>query len=96
MAARIGVAWRAAKVLRGAAAGYTRGGRDPGEEMAERHRVLIADDHPLMRKLGVGNRTQAVIAAGRLLIDPPPVNPPLPESREKIRNDAENHPSDRP
>jgi DNA-binding NarL/FixJ family response regulator len=27
-----------------------------------------------LRKLGVGNRTQAVIAAGRLLVEPPPVS----------------------
>ena len=32
----------------------------------------------ILRKLGVGNRTQAVIAAGRLLVDPsPPVSGPV-------------------
>ncbi len=50
----------------------------------------------ILRKLGVGNRTQAVIATGRLLVDPPPGSSSLPESREKIRSDPENHPSDRP
>jgi DNA-binding NarL/FixJ family response regulator len=32
----------------------------------------------ILRKLGVGNRTQAVIMAGRLLVDPsPPVSGPV-------------------
>lgn len=41
--------------------------------------VLIADDHPLfrealrgagLRKLGASNRTQAVLIAGRLAVEP--------------------------
>ena len=59
----------------------------PSERFAEAIGAVLAGD------LWFPER---VAPAGRLLIDPPPGSLSLPESREKIRSDAENHPSDRP